>query len=305
MHREPTVAGAYRVALNPIQWFASADGYHDRSQGPGLEELLALVRRSGFRAVPAAVPAGTAAESYRAILDRAGLRPAPGYFAVPSPEQSVPLSETLEYARKAAGQQAALGQAHVFIALGMPPLDSVRLRRPAVGAGYDRARLERIADAIGRAAEAMKGEGVTAALHPHVGTWVESESEARHVLAAVAEGVLAFGPDTGHLAWAGADVASLFRDFRHRIPALHVKDVRLAVRDEALAGGRSYPETVLAGLWAEPGTGDLDLDGLIALLGETFEGWIIVEVDRPARPPFESAQLSARWASSLRKAAAA
>ena len=55
-------------------------------------------------------------------------------------------------------------------------------------------------------------------------------------------------------------------------------------------------------MWAEPGAGDLDLDGLIAGLGETFDGWIIIEVDRPALPPFDSAQASARWARKLPEA---
>jgi inosose dehydratase len=189
----------------------------------------------------------------------------------------------------------------MFIACGMPPLDSIRLRKPAIGSGQDRGRLDLITDQIGRAAEALTREGVTAALHPHVGTWIETEAETRHVLGAVSDGVLAFGPDTGHLAWARAGVQGMFRDFRDRIPVLHVKDIRIKVRDESLAAGRTYPQTVLAGLWAEPGAGDLDLDGLIAELGETFDGWIIIEVDRPALSPFESAQASARWAKRLRR----
>jgi inosose dehydratase len=295
------VDGGYKLALNPIQWFASADGYHDRTKGPTLEDVLALVRRAGFRAVPAAVPAGMDAAEYRRRLDDAGLLPAPGYFAVSSPEQNVPAAEIVESARKAAGQQAAFGQTHMFIACGMPPPDSIRLRKPAVGSGEDRGRLDLITDHIGRAAEVLTREGVKAALHPHVGTWIETEAEARQVLGAVGDGVLAFGPDTGHLAWTRADVPGMFRDFRDRIPVLHVKDIQTKVRDESLAAGRTYPQTVLAGLWAEPGAGDLDLDGLIAGLGETFDGWIIIEVDRPALPPFDSAQASARWARKLRR----
>jgi inosose dehydratase len=93
----------------------------------------------------------------------------------------------------------------------------------------------------------------------------------------------------------------MFRDFQDRIPVLHVKDIQVRVRDESLAAGRTYPQTVLAGLWAEPGAGGLDLDGLIAGLGETFDGWIIIEVDRPSLPPFESAQASARWAKKLQR----
>jgi inosose dehydratase len=290
----------YKWALNPIQWYASPDGYHDRSKGPQLDEALGLVRRAGFHAVPAA-PAALEVADYRRRLDGAGLMAAPGYFAVPSPEQNLPLAEILESARKSAGQQAALGQTHAFIAIGMPPLDSIRLRRPAIGAGAERGRLDRLTDQIGRAAEVLRSEGVKAALHPHIGTWIETEEEARHVLGAVSPDLLAFGPDTGHLAWARADVAGLFRDFRDRIPVLHVKDIQAKIRDEALATARSYPETVLSGLWSEPGEGDLPLEELLADLGPSCDGWVIIEVDRPARPPFESAEVSARWAHRLRR----
>ena len=296
------VEGGYKLALNPLQWFASADGYHDRSKGPELAEVLALVRRAGFRSVSAGIPAGMEVTDYLGLLNEAGLSPAPGYFAVPSPEQDVSQAEILESARRAARQQAVLGQTHVFIACGMPPLDSVRLRKPAIGAGQDRGRLDLVTDRIGRAAEVLAREGLKAALHPHVGTWIETEAETRHVLGAVSEAVLAFGPDTGHLAWTRADALGLFRDFRDRIPVLHVKDIKFKIRDESLAAGRTYPETVLAGLWAEPGAGDLDLDGLIAGLGARFDGWIIIEVDRPSLPPFESAQASARWAKKLQRA---
>jgi len=229
--------------------------------------------------------------------------PGPGYFAVPSPEQNATLTEILENARTTGGWQAALGQSHVFIACGMPPRDSIRLRKPAAGAGFERARIEKITDEIGRAAEILRREGVIAALHPHVGTWIETADEARHVLSTLSPSVLAFGPDTGHLAWAGADVEGLFRDFRDRIPVLHVKDIRKPVRDASIAAGRTYPETVLAGLWAEPGCGDLPLDRAIAALGPDFDGWIIIEVDRPALEPFESALASARWAKALKRPA--
>src|SRR5215208_4163423 len=87
--------GGYKLALNPIQWFASADGFHDRSRGPQLGDDLAFVRSAGFEAVPAALPAGMTVAEYRGRLDQAGLVPGPGYFAVPSPEQNATLEEIL------------------------------------------------------------------------------------------------------------------------------------------------------------------------------------------------------------------
>jgi inosose dehydratase len=134
-HQKPgTPEGGLKVALNPIQWFASPDGFHDRSKGPGLEEVWRLIKEAGFGAVPAAIPTGVELETFKTLLDRLGLAAAPGYFAVPSPEQRVSAGEMLEDARIAAGRQAALGLQNMYIAIGMPPPDSVRLARPAVGA---------------------------------------------------------------------------------------------------------------------------------------------------------------------------
>ena len=47
-----------RIALNPIQWMASDDGWLDPSLAPEREELLGLIKKAGFDAVMAEVPAG-------------------------------------------------------------------------------------------------------------------------------------------------------------------------------------------------------------------------------------------------------
>lgn len=81
----------------------------------------------------------------------------------------------------------------------------------------------------------------------------------------------------------------------------HIKDIRLDVRDAGRAAGKSYGETVLDGLWTEPGGGSVDIAGPIQALGPDFDGWLVVEVDRPTCDPFESAKISARWTNALRR----
>ncbi len=296
----PFPADGYRFALNPIQWFATDDGWLDSAKGPAPEVLLQEIRRSGFPGVHAQLPAGTTVADYRAMLARADLLPAPGYFSMPLPEQGVAAAETYDTVRLAAAQQAALGLGDMFIACRMAK-DAARVKTPAVGAAADRGRLDLIVEMIGKASEIMAGEGVRAALHPHVGTWIETEAEARHVLDAVGGATLGFGPDTGHLAWAGADVAGLIRDYRDRVRVMHIKDCRLDVRDQSKAAGRTYQQTVMAGLWAEPGLGDLDLAGMVAALGDGFDGWLIAEVDCPTMAPFDCAEVSARWLAALKR----
>ena len=53
---------------------------------------------------------------------------------------------------------------------------------------------------------------------------------------------------------------------------------------------------MLAGLWTEPGRGELPLTEILAALPDGFGGALMVEVDRPdISDPFESAQASASW----------
>ncbi|MGW4079579.1 hypothetical protein ACWELB_39945 [Streptomyces asiaticus] len=57
-----------------------------------------------------------------------------------------------------------------------------------------------------------------------------------------------------------------------------------------------YQQTVRAGLWGEPGRGELDLVDIIGNLPTGFDAWLMAEVDRPdITDPYESAVASARW----------
>jgi inosose dehydratase len=296
-------ADGYRIAINPIQWLASDDGFLDRSKAPPLDDFLAQIKQAGFPAAVIAIPIGTSLEDYKATFERARILPGPSYFGIPSPEAEVPLEKTLEEAKLAGGRQAALGVKDVFIAVHMPPKLRARVDKPAIGTMFDQARLDFIIDQLGKAAEALKAEGVMPALHPHVGTWIETENETRRTLDAIGPRTLNFGPDSGHLSWAGADVLGLFRSYKDRISIMHVKDIRLDIRDAAIAAGKSYPQTALDGLWVEPGMGNLDIKAMLAELGAGFDGWIVAEVDRPTMPPLESAIVCAKYLRALRRPA--
>jgi inosose dehydratase len=143
----------------------------------------------------------------------------------------------------------------------------------------------------------MRAEGVTAALHPHVGGWVETEHEVRTVLDAVGPDLLAFGPDTGHMAWAGMDVPAVLRDYADRIVGVHLKDTFAAGIARAGAQGYDYTEATRPGrIWAEPGLGDVDLTGCVAALPAGFTGDLMIEVDVPSLPVRECHQVAYDWA---------
>lgn len=276
-----------RIALNPIQWMASADGWLDPSLAPEPEKLLALVKQAGFNAIMAEVPAGWSVDQYRDAVDALGLEPAPGYFVC---RPNAPSSEVLEKAAAVARQQAALGLTDIGMGLSMMGKEAPRVLNPARGHDRDDTRLATVTELVAQVADTIRSEGLRPALHPHVGTWIETEAESRAVLDALPD--LAFLPDTGHLAWAGADVRALIADYAERVSFVHVKDCRLSVARQ----GWEYRKSVVAGLWAEPGRGELPLKEILAALPATFDGWLMVEVDRPdISDPFDSAVASASW----------
>jgi inosose dehydratase len=287
--------GAPRIALNPIQWMASADGWLDPSLAPEPEERLSLIKKAGYDVVMAEVPGGWTVERYKTVLAETGLSLAPGYFPVRSDGRDGKQAEVVASAGEVARQHARLGLTEVGLGLGMTK-GSPRVLHPAQGHDADGSRIEAITELIGQICDAMNAEGVRPCLHPHAGTWVETEEEGRAVLDALPSSRLGFLPDTGHLAWAGADVGGLVKDYADRISFVHVKDCRLSVATEGREKDWDYQQTVLAGLWVEPGRGELDLTGILGNLPSGFDGWLMVEVDRPdIADPYESAQVSARW----------
>jgi len=201
-----------------------------------------------------------------------------------------------EAARVFAARQAAFGQRFCMISTIEAP-GSPRIDRPAMGTAFDAARLEVVVDGIARCCAAMRAEGVTAALHPHVGGWVETEHEVRAVLDAVGPDLLAFGPDTGHMAWAGMDVPAVLRDYADRTVGVHLKDVFAEGVARAKAEGRGYHEATRPGrIWAEPGLGQVDLPACLAAFPAGFAGDYMIEVDVPSLPLRACHQVAYDWA---------
>jgi inosose dehydratase len=281
------------VAFNPLPWYMAADGRPSHDVPP-LPEIYRQIADAGFDAVHAEVPRGMPVGAYRALLADCGLAPAPGYLSVPLAVSGTTLAAAVEDARRAAAQHAELGLSRMFIGDGEAV--PARITTPARGAGSDPARLDQIVDALGEIAAAMVAEGVTPCLHQHVGTRIETPEETCAVMDRLSPDLLLFGPDTGHLAWAGADPVAMIDRYIDRIGAVHLKDVRSSVSSDAQAAGRGYYETMAAHLWTEPGRGDVDLAAVLRALSR-YEGWFVIEVDIPDQPsPSDSAIVSAQWA---------
>ncbi|EAP98041.1 putative myo-inositol catabolism protein [Janibacter sp. HTCC2649] len=132
------------------------------------------------------------------------------------------------------------------------------------------ANLDRITDAAAR-------HGLIATLHPHVGTLVESGTEAERVLAGSRIGLCL---DTGHLLIGGGDPVGLARLHPERIAHVHLKDVRLDLAKGVQEGRQSYTGAVADGMYVPLGEGDVDIAAIVGSLEDAgYAGWYVLEQD--------------------------
>lgn len=284
------ILGRHRLAINPLQFAATESGWFDFERMPALEAILEQCAAAGFTAVCASPPADRPVAGYLSTLAAVGMTAGPGYLAVEWNEPDGPASWTANL--RYADQLAECGAEVAFIGLSVHPGTS-RFASPGRGVAPDPLRTQAIAGYLDELCGELSQRGMVGALHPHVGSWVETEHETRSVLEAA--GALHFGPDLGHLAWAGADIPALLADYRTSVAAVHVKDYHRQVVEVSLAEGLDYSQTVRAGLWTEPGRGDADLPGAIAALHDP-RCWLVIEVDRAHdMDPVASVRRSADW----------
>jgi sugar phosphate isomerase/epimerase len=307
---------ADRVALNPIQWVnLKADPSDPDSEDlwlfadPAFRDaypgVLAQVRDAGFAAVMMEVLDTQTLQSYERMVEEAGLVLAPGYASIALPEEhgTPPAPGSAEEVRwydgvrRKAEESNYFGLDTVFLAPAMSWAPGTRrtLERTAVGADFDAARLDRVIDVLGTAAEVLAAEGVRAGLHNHVGTWIETEEEIERALAAIPASLLGASFDIGHLAWAGIDPVRMLERHADRLVDLHVKDLDLTVAAASRAEPAPYSTVVDRGLFREPGLGDMDLDAVLAALPDRWDGWVMIEVDRASMDPRASADVSRAW----------
>lgn len=281
-----------RIAANPIPYWLR-DGRADKSPEV-FEQAFGDFQRIGFRAVKADIPESMGPDDYARWIGGFGLAPSLSLFNSPF-DETVDMAAELERARRFAGDQAALGLDRTMVS--STPL-AARMAEPAVGAGFDEDRLARAIDNVGAVCAVLQSEGLRPLHHSHVGGIFETESEIVRLLETLGRDVIGFGPDTGHLQWAGADPAAMVRRYADRLGGIHIKDVFPDFLRPGAARGRSYHEiTGTKRLWAEPGSGVVDLDAVIAAVPASYDGDFMIEVDVPSvDTPYHSHELSYAWA---------
>jgi sugar phosphate isomerase/epimerase len=300
-----------QVALNAIQWI-------NIKPGPGRErawlfadpawrsEQLAVhrqIRSAGFDAVMMEVLDTQTLQAYRRMLEDAGLRPAPGYIQIAPPESrglslrkgSPEWVRWFNPVRRRAEESNFLGLTTVFLAAEMDLAAPRVVQAAATGAFFDQDLLERQVEYLAEAAEVLRGEGIHPGLHNHVGSLIETQYEIEYALQQIDASLLGASFDIGHLEWAGISSAAFVEKYRGRIVDLHLKDLDLDIAAASRSTPTPYYEVSDQRFFLEPGLGDIDLPAVLKALGDGFEGWILIEVDRPSMEPFESAEVSRAW----------
>ena len=139
--------------------------------------------------------------------------------------------------------------------------------------------------AIPRVRKIAADHGLTAALHPHVGTAIETAAAIERVLR---DSDVPLCLDTGHVFVGGADPVRIARSWPGRIAHVHLKDADAALAGAVRERRVSYADAVKRGLFRPLGDGDAHIADVLDAL-RSYGGWYVLEQDIAlAGPPTEA-----------------
>jgi inosose dehydratase len=278
-----------RIAANPIPYWSRAGKTREV-----FEEAFKDFQDIGFTAVKADVPDDMSPSAYAGWIAGYGLSPSLSLFNSPF-DETVDMAEEVERAKRFAATQVTLGLDRTMISSMSIP---ARLATPAVGAGFDEGRLARAIDNCGTVCRVLRAEGLRPLHHSHVGGVFETEGEIVRLLDDLGPDVIGFGPDTGHLRWAGIEPAPFIRRYADRIGGIHIKDCFPDLLAAGSRAGMSYQQVQSTKrLWAEPGLGVVDFGAVVAAIPDDYDGDFMIEVDEPSvESKLESHRISFDWA---------
>ncbi len=157
---------------------------------------------------------------------------------------------------------------------------------------YTQQQWELIAKGYNEMGALAQEKGMVLTCHHHMGTGVQTAEEIDTFMSLVDPSKVFLLFDSGHLTFAGIDPVPVLKKYIGRIRHVHLKDVRLNVRDQAKKEGWSFLTAVRNGVFTVPGDGDVDFAPIFSVLEEAgYEGWVVVEAEQdPAKAnPFEYA----------------
>lgn len=148
-------------------------------------------------------------------------------------------------------------------------------RDPSVG--LDDAGWRRFADGVSRVVDRCRERGYEPTFHHHTATYVEAAWEIDRLLELTDVGICL---DTGHLLLGRGDPVTAVREWRERINHVHLKDAQQVVLDAIVDDSAPVMQIWERRAFCRLGTGDVDVDGVLAALHDIgYGGWLVVEQD--------------------------
>ena len=163
---------------------------------------------------------------------------------------------------------------------------------------YTEEEWKKVTEGFNRLGRLAVEKGMKLTCHHHMGTGVQTVEEIDRFMAETDPRYVGLLFDSGHLTFAGVDPVPVLKKYIDRIQHVHLKDVRLPIRDQARREGWSFLQAVRNGVFTVPGDGDVDFAPIFNILAEhDYEGWVVVEAEQdPAKAnPFEYAQKARRY----------
>jgi inosose dehydratase len=253
---------------------------------PSFEQMLDEMAASGYEATEISYHFPTDIVALRRDLERRNLRAASTFHEVQLLDAA---QHNAELARvvPVADRLQALGCDILILSDHSSPyrLQVAGRVAPDGSDGLSETQWQALASGLNRIGAYLRDRGMRAVFHPHVGTYVETRAEIDRLLSLTDLELLGLCPDTGHLAYAGADPEAVFVDYAPRIWYVHLKDMDAAklavVREQHL----DFPSAVKLGLFVPLGDGMVNMHRIFAALQSAgYDGWVIVEQDAPADP---------------------
>jgi inosose dehydratase len=119
--------------------------------------------------------------------------------------------------------------------------------------------------------------GLTAVLHSHYGTVIETDDQLWRFLEGCDMGLCL---DTGHLVIGGSDPIQVAEQAADRVKHVHLKDVDREVAGRLGAREIGIKEAARSGAFRPLGEGDMDIGRLVELLeGAGYSRWYVLEQD--------------------------
>lgn len=149
---------------------------------------------------------------------------------------------------------------------------------------FDDSQWGRLVNGLHEVGKLTKDAGLDLCYHHHVGSGVQTRAEVDRLMDATDPDLVHLLLDTGHLYWGGDDPLDLARAHADRIRHVHLKDIREAVKEEAVRERWSFYDGVMAGVFTVPGDGCIDFPPILQTLADAgYEGWFSVEAEQDAR----------------------